>query len=171
MLYRFLVTTLLLTSSVFLNAQSLEKLDKANGFKEFKFGKPKSKWENDLKLSKNGSYRYLGTNAKAAFGSGISKLYLRFDSLDRLSGVYIRVKGLMGKSGVRGYRNIIGMAYGKESTMDDDEKMVSYYWHASKVHFVLTAWENGNTWDAELDFTSPEQYAADNASAKNRPED
>ncbi len=171
MLYRLLATILFLGTCIHLDAQSLEKLDKANGFKEFKFGKPKAKWENEIKLSKNGAYRYQGFNVKAAFGSGISKLYLKFDSLDKLSGVYIRVTGLMGKSGVRGYKKIIGLSYGKESKVDEKEEEVTWQWFGSKVNLTVYAWQNGNTWDAELYFTTPEQYAADNASIKNKAED
>jgi len=171
MLYRFLCTIFIFTICVSTYAQSIDKLDKANGFKEFKIGKPKSKWVDEIKPLKNGAYKYLGENAKAAFGSAINKLYLRFDSLGNLSGIYVSVKGLMGKDGVRGYKNIIGLAYGKESKMDDGDKKVKYYWFATKLNFVLSAWERGGTWDAELDFCSPWQYAADTSAQTNKAAD
>ena len=171
MLHRFVIAILLLIACGSLQAQNLDKLDKANGFKEFKFDKPKTKWEDDVKETKSGAYRYTGKNAPTAFGSSVNKLYLKFDTLGKLSGVYISVKGLMGKGGVRGYKKIIGLAYGKESKLDDGEKEVTYYWKAQHVNLVLYAWDNGSTWDAELHFTTPEQSAADSAVAKNKAAD
>lgn len=145
--------------------QSIDKLDKANGFKEFKFGKTKERWDGELKALKNGAYRYTGKNALAAFGSSIHKIYLKFDTAGQLSGVYISIQGLIGKSGVKNYKRIISLAYGKENKEEEKDDALTYYWHASKVNLVLYSWAAGSTWDAELHFTNPEQYAADNKQA------
>jgi len=169
MLYRFLFIAVLLCSYQ-VQAQTIDKLDKANGFKEFKMGKSHSKWEDELKQTKSGAYRYTGKNAAAAFGSSIHSMYLRFDSLDKLSGIYVNVKGFNGKGAVSTYKKIIGLNYGKETKKDDGEKEVTYYWQAANLTLILYAWEEGNTWDAKLTFTNAAQYAADNAAGKENSE-
>lgn len=148
-----------------LNAQTLDKLDKANGFKEFKFGKAKNTWKDELKPVKNGAYRYTGKDALAAFGSSIHRVYLRFDKDDKLCGVYVSVQGLIGKGGVKNYKRIISLAYGKEDKEEDKDGELNYYWFAPKTKLVLYSWQNGSTWDAELHFTTPEQYNIDSTMA------
>lgn len=166
MIHRYFILIALILTSFQLTAQTTDKLEKANGFKEFKLGTARSVLDKDLAKTKSGAYRYTGKNHTTAFGSSVHRIYLRFDSTEKLSGVYISIKGLVGKSGVNSYKKIIALNYGKESKREDSDTTVSYYWTAGKVNMTLDGWEDGNTWDGELVFATPEQYAIDNAREK-----
>lgn len=166
MTYRYIATAILIMAISTVSAQTADKLEKANGFKEFKLGTERTTLDKDLVKTKSGAYKYTGKNHTTAFGSSVHRIYLRFDSTDRLSGVYISVKGLMGKSGVNSYKKIIGLNYGKESRKENSDTSVNYYWMTEKVDLALYGWNAGNTWDAELVFSTPEQYAEDNAGEK-----
>lgn len=166
MIHRYFILAILILTSFQTDAQTIDKLEKANGFKEFKLGTEKSVLEKDLAKTKSGAYKYTGKNHTTAFGSSVHRIYLRFDSTDRLSGVYISVKGLMGKSGVNSYKKIVGLNYGKENRKESSDTTVGYYWTTQKLNMSLYGWEAGNTWDAELVFSTPEQYAEDNAAEK-----
>ncbi|MBS1585346.1 MAG: hypothetical protein JSS82_07325 [Bacteroidetes bacterium] len=166
MIHKYFILAVLILTGFGTGAQTIDKLDKANGFKEFKLGTTLSVLDKDLVKTKSGVYRYTGKNHTTAFGSSVHRIYLRFDSTDKLSGVYISIRGLVGKSGVNSYKNIISLNYGKEHSKENSDTSVSYRWTSEKVNMSLYGWEAGDTWDAELVFRTPEQYAADNDAEK-----
>jgi len=80
-LLTIIFASLLIFTSVF--AQTIDQLDKKNGFKDFTLGDAFSKWESQLKLERNwddGSktYQYRGTCCNMVFNYPIEKLNLKF---------------------------------------------------------------------------------------------
>ena len=91
---RFL--TSIFVSLIFLTglfAQTIDKLDQKNGFKDFTLGDTYSKWEGQLSLEGNyddGSkaYLYKGTCCNKVFDYPVEKIILKFNN-NKLIAIYI----------------------------------------------------------------------------------
>ena len=84
------ILTLLLYTGLF--AQTIDKLDEKNGFKDFTLGDNLTKWENQLSYEgkwDDGSlaYLYKGTCCNKVFSYAIEKTILR-SSKNKLVGIY-----------------------------------------------------------------------------------
>lgn len=77
-------------------SQSIEKLDENNGFKEFQFGDPISKWDGSLSnriVNETGYYGdYIGDCCWTAFHDELDSIKLGFDLEEKLYMIYAEYK-------------------------------------------------------------------------------
>ena len=123
--------------------QTINSLDAANGFKEFHFGDPKSKWISQIIKSKAGfenSYNYIGSCCQTAFGEDVSDIILTFDKDDKLVMFFVALKDNQEALGQKQFFNTLKAAFGTPDASDfpvnssgEATGDMNYQWQGSKV--------------------------------------
>ena len=150
------ILTLLLYTGLF--AQTIDKLDEKNGFKDFTLGDNLTKWGNQLSYEgkwDDGSlaYLYKGTCCNKVFSYEIEKTILRF-SKNKLVGIYLTTqkfqKGYKESGEYTKWRSddfesiksSLSYLFGKPTTVDTpkDTGEVKYIWAGKKV-MLLSKYE------------------------------
>lgn len=151
LLVLFFATFMLTTG---LLAQTIDKLDEKNGFKDFTLGDNYSKWESQLRLEgswDDGSkaYIYNGLCCNKVFNYSVEKIILRFSS-NKLVGIYITTekfqKGFKESGEYTKWRtddfesikSSFSYLFGKPTSVDAPEGSgeISYLWTGKKVLLV-----------------------------------
>ncbi|HYV95016.1 MAG TPA: hypothetical protein VE978_24795 [Chitinophagales bacterium] len=139
----FLTLILLICSRIILCAQSINDLDNNGGFKDFKIGDPKSKWQQYLgnPCSKIGNtYWYIGDCCRTAFGLPVTNIRLTFGFDDnKLQAIVVYFGDTMEMDKVLELLNHIKAAFGKPNAGGGDEKTgnMEMQWIGSKIVLTL----------------------------------
>lgn len=149
-------TFLIISTSIF--AQTIDKLDEKNGFKDFTIGDNFTKWENQLiyegKLDDGSkAYLYKGNCCNKVFNYSVEKIILRFSS-NKLVGIIITTEKFQKdykESGeytkwrsddFESIKSSFSYLFGKPTSVDAAEGSgeVTYIWAGKKV-LLLSKYE------------------------------
>lgn len=136
------MASILMYPSIDSKGQNIVDLDAANGFKEFKFGMPKSNWAGELgdaNANLYNTYAYTGFCCSSAFGSAIGSIDLSFDNSDKLNQVIITLRDKkMGEELMKPY-NTVRAAFGEITSGSTDKATydIIYQWVGKKVGLTL----------------------------------
>lgn len=139
------ILTFLLTSGFF--AQTIDKLDEKNGFKDFNLNDNFTKWENQLVYEgkwDDGSktYLYNGNCCNKVFNYSLEKIILRFNN-NKLVGIFITTEKFQkdykesGKytewrsNDFKSINSSFSLLFGEPTTVDTSK--VTYIWAGKKV--------------------------------------
>jgi len=144
-----ILTLLFISTGLF--AQTIDKIDEKNGFKDFTLGDNLTKWESQLSYEGNwddGSkaYLYKGTCCNKVFNYSVEKIILRFSS-NKLVSIYITTekfqKGYKESGEYTKWRSddfesiksSFSYLFGKPTSVDAPEGSgeVTHYWAGKKV--------------------------------------
>lgn len=142
-----------------LQAQTIDMLDKKNGFKDFSLGDTFTKWQNQLEFESNldnGSkeYLYTGSCCNKVFNYPVKQILLRFND-ERLVAIYITTENFQkpfSESGeyttwrsddFESIKSSFSVLFGEPTTMDHEKGSgnVSYIWKGKKV-ILFSIYEN-----------------------------
>jgi|TARA_B110000902_G_scaffold177020_1_gene200763 hypothetical protein len=146
--------TLLILGVLFisgLNAQTIDKLDTKNGFKDFTLGDSYTKWQSQTKFEGSWddgtkAYLYTGSCCNKVFSYAIDKIVLRF-SANKLVGIYITTEKFQkgyAESGIytkwrtddfESIKSSFSYLFGKPTSVDAPENSgeITHLWVGKKV--------------------------------------
>lgn len=152
-IYKILIIIILISPLAI--AQSLQKLDDKNGFRNFKFGSPYSSWASQLTFQKITDaninvYNYNGGCCDSFMGVKIAKITLGFSNnkleqivieLDKNNSTDISFK-------LKEYRTIadnLSLEFGKPSnyTSDVDTGEIKTFWYGNNITMALYSFYYG----------------------------
>ncbi len=110
--------------------KSIENLNKANGFKDFKIGDPISKWSRSVKLKEKDNYLYNGNSEqyKTAFGNGVDLIQLLTDENGKIDCIFVFISGKWNSYGIGNIRESIEAAFGKRMATNEQNGYTFYVW-------------------------------------------
>lgn len=139
-------------------SQDVAKLDKKNGFKDLKFGEPKSKYINSLVVKNNKNdvmLKYLPKKETSLFGWKWSDIYLGF--LNNKLGV-IQVCWADNETLYNDILSNLETLYGKSENLNSfnlsDKNVISYNeWDGKNVTMTLRRYSNSSPNDSNCKIT------------------